>query len=68
MARNRSRSRVGSLEEGATDSKYMKARPNTETDPMNAKGDATIRRNKATLNILDGYPSHEEWDKVSPGR
>lgn len=68
MARNRSRSRVGSLEEGSTDSKYSKARPNTTTDPMNAVGNSTILRNKRQLNMLDGYPANEEWDKVNPGR
>lgn len=59
MAINASRSRKAGLISGATDGKYLKDRPDTETDPMNADGDRLIKQNRQSLNPLDGYQTIE---------
>lgn len=61
------RSHRQSLLTGTTDGKYFKDRPDTELDAMNAKGDATVQKNKATLNPLNGYQSVAHPAQVSPG-
>lgn len=55
MATNNSRSMKKSLLEGSTDGKYIKDRPDTETDRMNGDGDKLIKENRQSLNPLNGY-------------
>lgn len=67
MAVFRRRSQNAELNEGATDGKYRKVRPNTTVDP--GKGDELVRANRRTLNPFWnwGFPDTEAPSKVSPG-
>lgn len=59
MAVNTSRSENVELQEGATDGKYRKARPNTVVSP--GTGDEIMRRNREHLHPPwnYGYPNQE---------
>jgi len=61
------RSENASLNEGATDGKYRKRRPNTETAP--GMGDQTVIKNRADLHPYwnYGFINSEEPNKVNPG-
>ena len=63
MTVNNSRSQNASLEEGATDGKYRKRRPNTTVIP--GLGDQTVVKNRADLHP---YMNSEEPSKVNPGK
>lgn len=69
MAENTSRSQNKSLEEGATDGRYRKSRPNTETIP--GQGDELVQRSRASLPPLTGYgyPTSElpAGERLNPG-
>jgi hypothetical protein len=66
MTVNNSRSQNESLNEGATDGKYRKRRPNTEVIPGN--GDQTVVQNRAGLHpyMNYGFINSEETAKVNP--
>jgi hypothetical protein len=56
------------LNEGSTDGKYRKARPNTEVIP--GAGDEVTLENKQTLHPFYGYgfATSEYPNKVNPGK
>lgn len=66
MAVNESRSLNGSLNEGATDGKYRKVRPNTTVAA--GMGDQIMRANRSDLNPYWNYDFIEQEDstKVNP--
>jgi hypothetical protein len=66
MAVNSSRSMNSSLDEGATDGKYRKARPNTEV----GLGSEDTVANRQTLHPFYGYGfiTSEYPAKVNPGK
>jgi len=68
MATNESRSLNEGLNEGSTDGKYRKVRPNTEVDP--GMGDEIVRANRSALNPYWNYDyiDQEATTKVSPGK
>ena len=68
MAVNSSRSMNKSLNEGSTDGKYRKARPDTEVLP--GLGDTETIDNRASLNPFYnyGFITTEFPDKVNPGK
>lgn len=68
MTVNSSRSMNKSLDEGATDGKYRKVRPNTEVMPGLGTDETT--RNRGTLHPFWGYGfvTSEMPDKVNPGK
>jgi hypothetical protein len=68
MATNESRSLNESLNEGATDGKYRKVRPNTEVDA--GMGDEIVRANRRGLNPYMNYDyiDQETGAKVNPGK
>jgi len=68
MAVNESRSLNQSLENGATDGKYRKRRPNTEVAP--GQGDQTVVKNRAGLHpyMNYGFINSEDPNKVVPGK
>jgi hypothetical protein len=63
-----SRSQVASLDEGATDGKYRKARPDTEVAMHDA--DAKIMAERATLNpwMNYGYATQQSPALLNPGK
>jgi hypothetical protein len=67
MTVNISRSQNAELNEGATDGKYRKRRPNTTVAP--AMGDELTAKNRAGLHpyMNYGFINSEEPDKVNPG-
>lgn len=67
MAVNTSRSMNESLNEGSTDGKYRKVRPDTELVP--GQGDEKTAANRATLHPFYGYGfvNQEFPAKVNPG-
>lgn len=67
MAVNISRSQSNELNEGATDGKYRKRRPNTTVAP--GMGDQTVVANRAGLNPYWNYDyiNQENPVKVNPG-
>ena len=68
MTVNNSRSQNESLNEGATDGKYRKRRPNTEIIP--GDGDQIVVQNRAGLHpyMNYGFINSEEHSKVNPGK
>ena len=68
MAVNKSRSENASLQEGATDGKYRKRRPNTTVAP--GQGDQTVVQNRAGLHpyMNYGFINSEDPNKVNPGK
>jgi len=68
MAVNQSRSENASMQEGATDGKYKKRRPNTTVAP--GQGDQTVVQNRAGLHpyMNYGFINSEDPNKVSPGK
>lgn len=68
MAVNQSRSENESLQEGATDGKYRKRRPNTTVAP--GQGDQTVIQNRAGLHpyMNYGFINSEDPTKVNPGK
>ena len=68
MAVNSSRSMNKSLNEGSTDGKYRKARPDTEVIP--GLGDEATLDNRQSLHPFYGYGfiTSEYPNKVSPGK
>lgn len=66
MTVNSSRSQNASLEEGATDGKYRKARPNTTVAP--GMGDQGVKKNRDGLHPYwnYGFSNSEKADKVNP--
>jgi len=68
MTVNNSRSENASLNEGATDGKYRKRRPNTAVIP--GLGDQTVVQNRAGLHpyMNYGFINSEEASKVNPGK
>lgn len=66
MAVNSSRSMNKSLDDGATDGKYRKARPDTEVTMDSAPTEA----NRQTLHPFSGYgfATSEYPAKVNPGK
>jgi hypothetical protein len=68
MTVNNSRSQNESLNEGATDGKYRKRRPNTEIIP--GDGDQIVVQNRAGLHpyMNYGFINSEEPSKVNPGK
>jgi hypothetical protein len=68
MAVNKSRSENASMQEGATDGKYRKRRPNTTVAP--GQGDQTVAQNRAGLHpyMNYGFINSEEPSKVNPGK
>jgi hypothetical protein len=67
MTVNNSESRVEGLNEGATDGKYRKRRPNTKVKP--GLGDEKVVENRAGLNPYMNYDyiNNEAPNKVNPG-
>jgi hypothetical protein len=67
MTVNNSRSQNESMNEGATDGKYRKVRPNTTVAP--GLGEELVRANRNDLHPFNnyGFIDVEEKDKVSPG-
>lgn len=67
MAVFKRRSQNASLNEGATDGKYRKVRPNTTVDP--GMGDELVRANRRSLHAFWnwGFADTEAPNKVSPG-
>lgn len=70
MTVNISRSQNESLQNGATDGKYRKRRPDTEVQPAN--GDAVVMANRASLHpdmnwgfVNTEYPATQQ---VNPGK
>lgn len=68
MAVNISRSESGSFNEGSTDGKYRKARPDTTVVDM--AGNAKMEANRDGLNpfMNYGYATSEASNQVNPGR
>jgi hypothetical protein len=68
MAVNKSRSENESMQEGATDGKYRKRRPNTTVAP--GQGDQTVAQNRAGLHpyMNYGFINSEDPNKVNPGK
>lgn len=68
MTVNSSRSMTASLEEGSTDGKYRKARPNTEV--IGDDGHNQTLDNRQSLHPFSGYgfPNTEYAHKVNPGK
>jgi hypothetical protein len=68
MAVNESRSLNQSLDNGATDGKYKKRRPNTEVVP--GMGDQSVVKNRAGLHpyMNYGFINSEDPSKVNPGK
>ena len=68
MTVNNSRSQNESLNEGATDGKYRKRRPNTEIIP--GDGDQIVVQNRAGLHpyMNYGFINADEHSKVNPGK
>lgn len=68
MAVNSSRSMNASLDEGATDGKYRKARPDTEV--IAGLGDEATLDNRQSLHPFFGYgfATSEFPSKVNPGK
>lgn len=68
MSVNSSRSMNNSLNEGATDGKYRKVRPDTEVVP--GLGDEQTLANRQSLHPFYGYGfiNSEFPDKVNPGK
>lgn len=68
MTVNKSRSENASMQEGATDGKYRKRRPNTTVAP--GQGDQTVQQNRAGLHpyMNYGFINSEEPSKVNPGK
>ena len=68
MAVNSSRSMNASLEEGSTDGKYRKVRPDTEV--LDIEGNEKTTDNRQTLNPFWGYgfATSEFPNKVNPGK
>jgi hypothetical protein len=68
MTVNNSRSQNMSLDEGATDGKYRKARPNTTVIP--GLGDQKVKQERAGLHpyMNYGFINSEEQAKVNPGK
>ena len=66
MTVNNSRSENASLNEGATDGKYRKRRPNTTVIP--GMGDQDVVKNRAGLHpyMNYGFINSEEPSKVNP--
>jgi hypothetical protein len=66
MTVNISRSQNAELNEGATDGKYRKRRPNTTVQP--GMGDQTVAANRAGLHpyMNYGFINSEEPSKVNP--
>ena len=66
MTVNISRSQNAELNEGATDGKYRKRRPNTTVQP--ATGDQLVQKNRAGLHpyMNYGFINSEEPSKVNP--
>jgi len=66
MTVNKFRSENASLEEGATDGKYRKRRPNVEPAP--GQGDELVVKNRAGLHpyFNYGFINSEETSKVNP--
>jgi hypothetical protein len=67
MTVNYSRSPRAELNEGATDGKYRKRRPNTTVAP--GMGDQAVVANRADLHpyMNYGFINSEETSKVNPG-
>lgn len=70
MAVNQSRSMNDSLNEGATDGKYRKTRPNTEV--LDHNGNEITMDNRQTLHPFFGYgfatTEAPDASRVNPGR
>jgi hypothetical protein len=68
MAVNSSRSMNSGLNEGSTDGKYRKVRPNTEVIP--GMGDEATVDNRQSLHPFYGYgfATTEFPNKVNPGK
>lgn len=68
MAVNTSRSMNESLNEGSTDGKYRKARPDTQV--LDVDGNEKTLDNKQTLHPFYGYgfATSEYPNKVNPGK
>lgn len=68
MAVNSSRSMNKSMNEGSTDGKYRKVRPDTEVIP--GLGDEATVANRQSLHPFYGYGflTSEYPDKVNPGK
>lgn len=68
MAVNTSRSMNESLNEGSTDGKYRKVRPDTEV--LDVQGHELTIDNKQTLHAFAGYgfATMEYPNKVNPGK
>ena len=66
MTVNVSRSQNADMQEGATDGKYRKRRPNTTVAP--AMGDETVVKNRSGLHpyMNYGFINSEETAKVNP--
>ena len=66
MTVRKARSENASLQEGATDGKYRKRRPNTEVNP--GEGDQLVVKNRAGLHPYwnYGFINSEEPSKVNP--
>lgn len=68
MAVNSSRSMNQSLDAGATDGKYRKARPNTEVI-AGAGSEETLRNRQALHPFFNyGFVTTEHPDQVNPGK
>lgn len=67
MATNTSRSERASLQEGATDGKYRKVRPDTTV--VDYLGDAQMRRNREALHPFNnwGFITEQADRMVNPG-
>lgn len=67
MTVNISRSQNAELNEGATDGKYRKVRPNTTV--AQGQGDSLVRANRQSLHPFYnyGFIDTEETNKVAPG-
>lgn len=68
MTVNHSRSQNAALDEGASDGKYRKRRPNTTVIP--GDGDQTVQKNRDGLHPYwnFGFINSEEANKVNPGK
>jgi hypothetical protein len=66
MTVNKFRSENASMEEGATDGKYRKRRPNTEVAA--GQGDELVVKNRASLHpyFNYGFINSEDTSKVNP--
>lgn len=67
MTVNYSRSNSAEMNEGATDGKYRKRRPNTVV--ASGMGDQSVVKNRAGLHpyMNYGFINSEETNKVNPG-